>query len=184
MGTDRRGVFAMIMRARSALSRSLVLAAVLAALTLVALAPPAQAQQPSPNAIALAKEIITLKGSAGGYNGVVPSVIERAKQVFLQTNFNLSKDLNEVAAKLRTDYASRAADPLNDAAKLYASRFTEQELREVATFYKTSVGKKVIAEEAQLFERSMSELDTWAGKFSEEVISKMRAEMKKRGHDL
>jgi len=167
----------MITCARSALL--LVLAAAIAVLTL-----PAYAQQPSPNAIALAKEIITLKGSAGGYNGVVPSVIERAKQVFLQTNFSLSRDLNEVAAKLRTDYASRTGDPLNDAAKLYASRFTEQELREVAAFYKSPVGKKVITEEAPLFERSMSELDNWASKFSEEVIAKMRAEMKKRGHDL
>ncbi len=169
----------MITRALTVLSRPLIIAMALAVWAL-----PAKAQQPSPNAIALAKEIIILKGSAGGHNSVVPNIIERAKQMFLQTNLMLSRDLNEVAAKLRTDYASRAGDPLNDAAKLYASRFTEPELREVVAFYKSPVGKKVITEELPLFQISMGELDAWAGKFSEEVVAKMRAEMKRRGHDL
>jgi hypothetical protein len=30
----------------------------------------------------------------------------------------------------------------------------------------------------------MSNVDTWIGKFANEVMSKFRAEMKKKGHDL
>jgi hypothetical protein len=157
---------------------------VLLALALVALAVPACAQQPSANAIALAKEIITLKGSAGGFNAVGTAVIEQAKANFIQTNPMLTKDLNDVAAKLRTDYAARLGEPLNEAAKAYAAAFTEQELKDIASFYRTPVGKKVVAEEPAIFERSMTSVDSWADKFSEEVITKMRAEMKKKGHDL
>jgi uncharacterized protein len=160
--------------------------AALLALAVITLAASAQAQQPAPsaNAIALAKEIIVIKGSSAGFDSVGPAVIEKVKSLFLQTSPMLSKDLNEVAAKLRTDYAARFAEPLNDAAKVYATRFNEQELKDVLTFYKSPAGKKVIAEEPLVFQESMTNLDRWASTLSEEIIGKMRVEMKKRGHDI
>jgi hypothetical protein len=160
--------------------------AALLALALTASAASAQAQAPAPsaNAVALAKEIIVIKGSSAGFDSVGPAVIEKVKSLFLQTSPMLSKDLNEVAVKLRTDYAPRFAEPLNDAAKVYASRFTEQELKDVLTFYKSAAGKKVVAEEPLIFQESMTNLDQWASALSEEIIGKMRVEMKKRGHDI
>jgi uncharacterized protein len=157
----------------------------LIALVFIAVAASAQAQQqPSANAIALAREIITAKASAESFESVGPSVIEQVKSMFLQTNPTLSKDLNDTAAKLRTDFTARFSQPLNDAAKLYASKFTEQELKDVLAFYRSSAGKKVIAQEPNILEQSMQNLDNWASTFSEEVIARMRGEMKKKGHDL
>ena len=66
----------------------------------------------------------------------MPGVIEQAKSVFLRTNPALGKPLNEVAGKLRVEYAPRGGDLLNEAAKLYALRFTEQELKDALAFYK------------------------------------------------
>jgi hypothetical protein len=145
---------------------------------------PANAQQPSPTAIATAKEVITVKGAAAVYAPVVPGVIEQAKGVFLQSNPNLSKDLNEVAAKLRAEYAARSEEIVNDVAKLYASRFTEQELKDTLAFYKSPLGRKLLVEEPAVLDQSMRNTQTWANRFSEEVIGKIRAEMKKRGHDI
>jgi hypothetical protein len=147
--------------------------------------PAAQTQgQPSAAAIALAKEIIAAKSSTGGFESVGPSVIERVKAVFLQTSPNLAKDLNEVAAKLRADYAARFSEPTNAAARLYASRFSEQELKDILAFYRSPVGKKVVVQEPLVIEESMQTLDQWASTLSEEIMAKMRAEMRKKGHDL
>ena len=101
----------------------------------------AQAQQPSPNALAAAKELITVKGAAAIFDPVVPGVVEQAKRVLLQANPTLGKDLNEVALKLRTEYATRSAEILDDVAKLYAARFTEQELKDTLAFYKSPLGR-------------------------------------------
>ena len=158
--------------------------AAVCALALVALVLPAHAQQPSANAIALAKEIIVAKGAATMYDPVVANLIERTKGALLQTNIMLSRELNDVAAKLRTELAPRSAELVNDAARLYAARFTEQELRNTLAFYKSPLGQKVIAEEPAILNQSMSNVQTWAGKFAEEVMIKFRAEMKKKGHDL
>jgi uncharacterized protein len=146
---------------------------------------PAMAQQqPSLNAVALAREIIVIKGSGNLFEGLVPSIVEQAKALFLQTNPMLSKDLNEVAAKMRADYAPRSAELANDLAKFYASRFTEQELKDILAFYKTTAGKKVIDEEPKIFEEAMNNMRSFGEKFSQDVIARMRGEMKKRGHDL
>jgi hypothetical protein len=146
--------------------------------------PAADAQQPSATAIATAKELITAKGAAALYTPLVPGVIERAKSVFLQSNPMLAKDLNEVAAKLRADYASRSAEVSTEFAKVYASRFTEQELKDALAFYKSPLGRKLIVEEPAILDQSMKNAQTWAENLSQEVIAKMRAEMKKRGHDI
>src|SRR6266540_3905715 len=144
----------------------------------------ADAQQPSASAIATAKEVITAKGAAALYSPLVSGVIERTKSVFLQTNPMLGKDLNEVATKLHTEYATRSAEIVNDVAKLYASRFTEQELKDILAFYKSPLGRKLIVEEPAILDQSMKNAQTWAENLSQEVIAKMRAEMKKRGHDI
>jgi hypothetical protein len=144
----------------------------------------ADAQQPSAGAIATAKELITVKGAGAIYDPIVPGVIEHAKSVFLQANPTLGKDLNEVALKLRADYAPRSAEIMNEVAKLYAMRFTEQELKDALAFYKSPLGRKLLAEEPNLLDQSMKNAQTWADKLSEEVIAKMRTEMKKRGREI
>src|SRR4051812_7545005 len=81
---------------------------------------PAKAQEPSSGTIAAAKELIELKGATNMFDPVVPGVIETAKNMFLQTNLGLSKDLNEIAAQLKKDYAGKRGDISNEMARTYA----------------------------------------------------------------
>jgi uncharacterized protein len=164
--------------------RAITLGASMLGIALTSSIGTAVAQQPSAAALATAKELITVKGATALWAPLVPGVIEQAKSVFLQTNPMLSKDLNEVAAKLRTEYAARSAEVVNDVAKLYAERFSEQELKDALAFYKSPLGKKMVTEEPAILDQSMRNAQSWANRLSEEVIGKMRAEMKKRGHDI
>jgi hypothetical protein len=144
----------------------------------------AGAQQPSAAAIATAMELVTVKGAKAMYDPLVAGIVEKAKGVFLQANPMLGKDLNEVAAKLRADLAPRGAEVLTETARLYAMRFTEQELKDALAFYKSPLGRKMLAEEPVIADQSMRSAASWADKLSEEVISKMRSEMRKRGHEI
>ena len=157
---------------------------VIVLLTMLTWTPSAWAQQPSANAIAFAKEILEIKGAAGIYQNAIPNIVEQAKNVFLQTNPMLSKDLNDVAAQMRKDLMSSQQEIADQIAKAYASRFSEQELKDMVVFYKTPLGRKMLAEEPQLIEQTMTTVRKWADKLSDEVIGKFRAEMKKKGHDI
>jgi uncharacterized protein len=141
---------------------------------------PQPSGQPSPQAVALAKELIVLKGGNQMFGSVVPGVVDSAKDLFLPTNPNLSKDLTEVTVKLKQEYTSKS----NEVAKAYAKHFTEQELKDAVAFYKTPLGKKLLAEEPVAIESGLTRAREWSGEFSNQVVARVRAEMKKKGHDL
>jgi len=144
----------------------------------------ASAQEPAPSALALAKELIVLKGSTQLWDAVVPGVIEQAKGVFMQTNPALGRELNDVAAQLRTEYAPRSSQLVDQVAQLYAKTFTEQELKDALAFYKSPLGRKIVSEEPKVLDDGFRRIQEWTNKFSEEVMGRMRAEMKKKGYDL
>jgi uncharacterized protein len=147
-------------------------------------AAPNTAHPPSQNSILLAKQILEIKHADIIFEPLVRGVVIKTRDFFMQTNFMWSKDLNEVADTLIKQYSARVGELMNDVARIYASHFTEPELKQLLTFYQSPLGQKVITEEPKAADESMAMADSWADKLSEEVIIKMRAEMKKRGHDM
>jgi hypothetical protein len=158
--------------------------ALLAAGFVGVMAGPAFAQSnpnPSPAAIATAKEILHDKHIEELYKEAVPSLVERAKGTLVSSNLNYQKDLNELAPKVAKDLAGGEKEIGDEIAKIYASRFSEQELKDIAAWYKSPLGKKVIEQEPQIFAASRGFMDQWAQTFSQKIIDKFRAEMKARG---
>jgi len=142
------------------------------------------ARAQTPAALASAKELVALKGGGAMFDPLIPGVIERVKNTFVPTNPQLIGQLNEVAAQLNKEYAPKRADILNEVAKVYAQHFTEAELKEILAFYKSPVGRKMLAEEPKAIDQSLKAAQDWAAKFSEVVIERFRVEMKKKGFDL
>jgi hypothetical protein len=161
-------------------------AARLAALgvALVTFSPLAHAQQPSAAAMSSAKELISITGATTLFSPLIAGVVEQAKVLFLQQNPALSKDLNEIATRMRADLQPRFTELTDEVARLYAQNFTEQELKDILAFYKTPAGKKLLTAQPQVVDASMKFAQDWANKLSDQVIAKMRDELKKRGHAL
>jgi uncharacterized protein len=154
------------------------------AVALVAFSPAAQSQHPSAAAMATAKELVQVTGATALFNPLIAGVVEQAKLLFLQQDPSLNKDLTEVANKMRAALAPRFSEVTDEVAKLYASHFNEQELKQILVFYKSPVGKKLLAQQPNIIDSSMKYAQTWANKLSDEVVAKMREEMKKKGHNL
>jgi hypothetical protein len=181
---------------RSPMARSAtaaLIAIVLAGAVLTGIARPAAAQgtaapnavhQPSPAALSLAKQILEIKHVEDVFKPLIRGVVIKTRDVFMQTNFMWGKDLNEIAANLEKEYSVRTKELLDRAARIYATHFSEPELKQLLSFYQSPLGQKVIDEEPKALDESMAMAGNWADDFSQDVINKMRAEMKKRGHDL
>jgi uncharacterized protein len=165
-----------------AIKRTSRLAAV--AVALVAFGTAAHSQQTSVAAVATAKELVAATKATTIFNPLIAGVVEQAKLLFLQQNPGLAKDLNEIAEKMRTDLAPRFSELNDEMAKLYASHFTEQELKAILVFYKSPVGQKLLQQQPTVVDASMRYAQDWANKLSDQVIAKMREELKKRGHNL
>ncbi|OKO86424.1 hypothetical protein AC629_16740 [Bradyrhizobium sp. NAS80.1] len=152
-------------------------------------AAPAIAQQgtppkSSPAAIAAAKEILALKNASAMYANAVPGMVEKTKGALIQQNLNYQKDLNEVAPIVAQQLAGRQAEIGEGMAQVYASEFTEQELKDLVVFYKSPLGQKLITAEPKAIGLSMAFMNSWAQNFTETVMGAFRAEMRKRGKDI
>ena len=144
----------------------------------------ARAQQPSPAAVALAREVITVKGANSMTDPLVRGVIESVKNSFVPTNPNLTRELNDVATALHKELDGKSNEVLDQMARAYAARFTEQDLKDLLVFYKTPLGQKFIREEPNAIEDGLKRAQQWADSFADTVMTRMRSEMQKKGHQL
>ena len=138
----------------------------------------------SPAAIAAAKEILAMKNAAAMYANAVPNLVEQTKNVLMQSNLNYQKDLNEVAIIVAKNLAGREKEIGDGMAQVYANEFTEQELKDLVTFYKSPLGAKLLVSEPRAIQFSMSYMNQWGQQFAATVDQAFRAEMKKRGKDI
>jgi hypothetical protein len=182
-------------------SLSGILAAVGLAATLALVGVPAMAQQaapkqgapaapaakkPPPTAAALsaAREFLMMKNVGAMFGGAVPGVVDQTRNALTQQNLNYQKDLSEVAAIIAKNFAGRENEIGEGMAHIYANEFTEQELKDLVTFYKTPLGQKLLTNEPQAVQMSMAWMRQWAQEFGEKVNDAFKEEMKKRGKPI
>jgi uncharacterized protein len=142
--------------------------------------------QPAPTAshLAAAKELVDLVGAAREFDPLVTGVIIQSASNYLQGNPSMAKDLNEIAEQLVTEYLPRKAEIPNEVVRLYASRLTEKEIRDVLAFYKSPLGQKMLTESQYVIGEAIKKADAFSAKLRQEVAARVRAELIKRGHKL
>jgi hypothetical protein len=168
---------------RSTVAGALRAGAVLLALT--ALYTPALAQSsPSAANVQLAREVVLASGATRSFDGVIPSILQQSLSVFVQQNPDLQKDLTEATKTIAPGLEKRATEIIDIIAGVYATRFTQTELKELLNFYTSTVGKKFVTLLPSVLEESFVKTQEWGGKLSEEVVQQLRTEMKQRGHTI
>ena len=145
-------------------------------------APPLK--QASAAALAAAKEILTMKNASAMYQAAVPNIVEQTKNALVQENLNYQKDLGEVAIIVNRNLTGREKEIGEGMAQVYANEFSEQELKDLVTFYKTPLGQKLLSTEPRAVQFSMSYMNQWAIAFAGTVNEEFRAEMKKRNKPI
>ena len=151
-------------------------------------AAPAPAAQPlkqaSPASMAAAKELLAMKNASAMYQAAVPNIVEQTKNALVQQNLNYQKDLGEVAVIVAKNLAGREKEIGEGMAQVYANEFSEQELKDLVTFYKSPLGQKLLAAEPRAIQFSMSYMNQWALAFAGTVNEAFREEMKKRNKPI
>jgi hypothetical protein len=176
----------MNMRTFSKTALAIGFSVVLTSISAQAQAPKAPASPPPPpaSAVAAAAELLTIKKASTVYQNIVPTVVQRTKDAILQNNLNYQKDLDEVSVKLAGELANRKDEIAKAMALIYATNFTEQELKDLIAFYKTPLGQKFLEQEPKSITGSLAFMNDWAKIFSNEVAAMFRAEMRARGKEI
>jgi hypothetical protein len=169
---------------RSTVAGALRALALLAALSAFSTAAHAQAAAPAASAVQLAREVVDASGATRSFAGIIPNILGQSLSVFVQQNPDLSKDLTESVKAIAPAFEKRSGEISDIVARVYATRFTEPELKELLNFYRSTTGKKFVSILPSVLEESFVKTQEWGGRISEEVVISLRAEMKKRGHTI
>ena len=140
--------------------------------------------QPSVTALALAHQLLEIKNGKALYEGSSAGIIDGMKGDLLRNNLNYQKDLDDVASKMKADLRGREGEISKALDIIYATSFTEDDLKGLIAFYKTPLGQKLLDQEPKTLNAFVGFTDEWNTRFAAEVAAKFREEMKKRGKSL
>ncbi len=144
----------------------------------------ANAQAPSAAQQKLARQVVELSGSARAFDSVIPSLVQQIYATFVQQNPDLSKDLAASLEALIPEFDKRKEEILTIVSQGFAANFTEAELNDLLTFYNSPTGKKLIAQNPEILREAYTRTQEWSGKISQQMIERLKQEMKKKGHTI
>lgn len=137
----------------------------------------------TPSHLALAREVMLSSGIARSFDSILPAFGDQIRQNAV-TRPELAKDLNEVLIALGPEMELQKQGMIDTAARIYAVLLTEQELSEIATFFRSPAGARYVQTQPQVLDDMVQAMQGWTQNVSEYIMVRVRAEMGKRGHQL
>lgn len=158
--------------------------AVLLAAGMVATAAPALAQELAPEHLALARQYVDLTDRANVYEvTLVETGIQTMRQIVTQN----PEIIDQTDAAIKTvleEYRDRKGELLDQFARVYAMRFSMDELQEIVDFYSSPVGQKLAAANIEVNEDLQRVIAVFESNLNREFFAKVRAELREQGIEI
>ncbi|WP_237154944.1 DUF2059 domain-containing protein [Oryzibacter oryziterrae] len=163
----------------SLIRRSLVAACLATALTV-----PAMADDLTEAHLAAARDTIAAAHASEQFNQILVVLSDQTKALFLRSNPGAVKDVEEVVNNVALELAKRRPELDRELERVWASRFTEEELKQIADFYRSPVGEKFGQTMPLIIQDSIRSANIWRDAMSTEIVTKAREELNKRGYQF
>jgi hypothetical protein len=154
------------------------------ALMALAMAAPARGDEPSPDAIALAASILNDIGLNNSVAAVVPLTLRELERNIAAIHPEMQSALTESSVAILPEFAKSDEKVLGDLAHVFAARMTEQELRDTKAFFESPVGKKYLEAQPVILQEFSVATGVWRRQLSNDLLSRLRQEMKKKGYEF
>ena len=158
----------------------------LAALALFALAaaPTARAQEPTAAQVALARGVVESSGMSRSFDDVVPQAMDQLGRTLLRTRPEFALDLNKVFDGLEPEFKPYRDEMYNAAARIFARRLSEADLKETAAFFASPAGKRYVEAQPKLLDELVVSMQAYTQNVSAKLFERTKVEMKKLGHEF
>jgi hypothetical protein len=134
--------------------------------------------------LAAAKAAIEASHVSDGIDNILIGVAQQTKQLLVRTNPAISAQIDEVTNAAALELASRRPDLDRQIQEIWAARFSKAELEEIARFYNSETGRKLTKETTGIIQMTGVAAQVWQQKIGQDMLAKVREEMKKRGVNL
>lgn len=150
----------------------------------VPLPPPPDAANPTPEHIAQARKLILATGISRSFDVMIAEFMDQIGNSVTQERPELVTDMHAVLDKLKPEFDRQSQEMIDQSAKIYASLLSQKDIDTILTFYNTEAGKRYVAMQPLFLNQLLSGTQAWQQKIAINMMARVRAEMKKKGHDL
>jgi uncharacterized protein len=168
-------MMALIRRARTTIA--VVLSAGLLALFL----PAAMAQEVPPEQLALARKYIDLTDRSAVFETTMVEIAIGTMRQIVQQKPDASEQTNTAIGKILEEYRARKGELLDQFARVYAVRFTIEELQDIVDFYESPTGQKLAQTNAEANTDLQRVMQVFTNNVRPEFFAKVRAELRAQG---
>ncbi|WP_068081957.1 DUF2059 domain-containing protein [Polycladidibacter stylochi] len=125
-----------------------------------------------------AKKVVIAMHTTDGFDNILPDIAERTRTLFIRSNPALSDDIDRIVNEVAMSMVARR--PLLDRViyEVWARRFSEDELNQIATFYNTEAGKKLAIVNGQIAALSIGAAKQWSDALSTDMVTEVRKKLK------
>lgn len=166
-------------------SRARALAAiVLSAGMLTTLALPVVAQEVAPEQLALARKYVDMTDRSSIYEVTLVETGVNVMRQIVQQNPELVDQTNDAISQTLEEYRGRKGELLDQFARVYAVRFTVDELQQIVDFYSSPVGTKLAQANVEVNQDLQRVLQVFTANIQREFYAKVRAKLREQGVEL
>jgi hypothetical protein len=137
-----------------------------------------------PDRLAAARDLLQATNTDAQFSTVIPMMFGQLKQSIPPSGPKMQEELDKVFAEIQTQFIERRNEVLDQIANLYAAKFTADEMKALADFYRSPIGQKFIAAVPELTAEAMKMGNIWGRRIAMDAERKVRDEMRRRGFDL
>lgn len=145
---------------------------------------PAPAQTPPADAVAAARELITVARMTEQFKLVMPILMQQFKPLITQGRPAVEKDYDAITPTLLDAMFKRLDELAELMAMIYARNFTASELKDLTAFYRTPTGQKLVDKQPIVAQEGMMAGQKFAQSAAGDMQQRMIEELRKRGHDV
>jgi len=144
----------------------------------------ASAEAPTPEAMTAARSLMTTMGIADQYRALLPVILLGLKPVVTQDRPEIERDYDAMAAMIAQAYTPFYNQMIDQAASLYATNFTLDELRQLDSFYHLPVGQKLLGKSQGLAQQTAQIGQDISRKATDELRARLTDALRQKGHKL
>lgn len=145
---------------------------------------PALAQEPTPAQVAAAGDVLAASGMSKSFDILVAQMMVRLEQTLNQSRPELQKDLAVVLNGLEVEFMKQQEEIQKTAQRILAKRMSEKDLKDTAIFFNSPAGKKYVESQPAILDELAVAAQGWSEKLSQFMMTRVREEMKKKGHQI
>jgi len=139
----------------------------------------ARAQEVSEEQLKAARAAMDAIGATTQYDNILPGLAERLKAGLIQDSPNYQDVITATVDTQALALAPRRADLEKEAALTYAKAFSVEELKAIADFYNSDVGKKLLRDGPVASRETAKAADIWAQGISRDLEKQSNVQLSK-----